>query len=183
MRCEVGKQYKFLTKKDMEFATLQRLFFIASASGKEVNLAPKGDDSIRFLDDKTLLILDYPGSSNRTGRDIEADGEITLLFCSFAEEPKVLRLFCKGEIIDKGVPVFGELVKTFQDIDPAIVRQLFRLNLYAVETSCGLSLPIMRFERTREKGVKHWATKKERDGNLDEYIRTHKDPPTLAKED
>jgi hypothetical protein len=177
----VGKQYKFLTEKDMEFAGRQRLFFIASASGKEVNLAPKGDDCIRFLDDKTLLILDYPGSSNRTGRDIEADGEITVLFCSFAEEPKVLRLFCKGEIIPKGVPVFSEHVKEFQDIDPAIVRQLFKLNVYAVETSCGLSLPIMRFERTREKGVKHWAAKKEREGKLDEYIRTHKDPPPLEE--
>ena len=177
----MGKQYKFLTKKDMEFAAMQRLFFIASASGKEVNLAPKGDDSIRFLDDKTVLILDYPGSSNRTGRDIEADGEITVLFCSFAEEPKVLRLFCKGEIIDKGSPLFSELAQAFQDVEPAIVRQLFRLHVYTVETSCGLSLPIMRFERTREKGVKHWAAKKESEGKLDEYIRTHKDPPPLEE--
>jgi hypothetical protein len=175
----MGKQYKALTEKDREFAGLQHLFFIASASGKEVNLAPKGEDCLRFLDDRTLLILDYPGSSNRTGRDIEADGEITVLFCSFTEEPKVLRLFCKGELIGRGAPEFSELVKTFQDVDPAIVRQLFRLNVYAVETSCGLSVPVMRFEQTREKGVKHWAAKKESGGKLDEYISAHKEPPAL----
>jgi hypothetical protein len=177
----MGKQYKSLTAKDREFAGLQRFFFIASASGKEVNLAPKGDDCIRFLDDKTLLILDYPGSSNRTGRDIEADGEITVLFCSFTEEPKVLRLFCKGELIGKDTPVFSELAKAFQDIDPAIVRQLFRLNVYAVETSCGLSVPVMSFERTRDKGVKHWAEKKKSEGSLDEYISSHKNPPPLEE--
>ncbi len=62
----MGKQYKHLTEKDIAFANRQRLFFVASTSGKEVNLAPKGDDCFRFLDEKTMLILDYPGSSNRT---------------------------------------------------------------------------------------------------------------------
>jgi hypothetical protein len=177
----MGKQYKAMTEKDREFAGSQQLFFIASASGKEVNLAPKGEDCLRFLDAGTLLILDYPGSSNRSGRDIEADGEITLLFCSFTEEPKVLRLFCKGEVIGKDAPTFSELVKVFQDVDPAIVRQLFKLNVYAVETSCGLSVPIMRFEQFREKGVKHWAAKKEINGSLDAYINAHKEPPALEE--
>jgi hypothetical protein len=175
----MGKQYKSLTEKDKEFAERQRLFFIASASGKEVNLAPKGDDCFRFLDDKTMLILDYPGSSNRTGRDIEADGGITVMFCSFTDEPKVLRLFCKGELVGRDTPVFSELMKVFTQIDPAIVRQLFRLNIYAVETSCGLSVPIMRFEQARGKGVRHWAEKKESEGKLDEYISSHKNPPSL----
>jgi hypothetical protein len=175
----MGKQYKSLTEKDIEFANLQRLFFIASASGKEVNLAPKGDDCFRFLDDKTMLILDYPGSSNRTGRDIEADGEISVMFCSFTEEPKVLRLFCKGELIGKDAPLFSELMEAFDDTDSAIVRQLFKLNIYAIETSCGLSVPIMRFEQVRGKGVRHWAEKKENEGKLDEYISSHKNPPSL----
>lgn len=177
----MGKQYKSLTEKDIEFANLQRLFFIASSSGKEVNLAPKGDDCFRFLDDKTMLIFDYPGSSNRTGRDIEADGEITVMFCSFTEEPKVLRLFCKGELIGKDAALFSELMEAFDDIDSAIVRQLFRLNIYAIETSCGLSVPIMRFEQVRGKGVRHWAEKKESEGKLDEYISSNKNPPPLEK--
>ena len=177
----MGKQYKSMTGKDIEFANRQHLFFIASACGKEVNLAPKSDDCFRFPDARTLLVLDYPGSSNRTGRDIEAGGEVTVMFCSFEDESKVLRLFCKGMLVQKENPLFGELMQNFSDVDPAIVRQLFRLNIYAVESSCGLSVPIMRFEKTREKGVKHWATKKESEGTLDDYIQSHKAPPSLEE--
>lgn len=175
----MGKHYDCLTQNDMEFAGQQRIFFIASASGKEVNLAPKGDDCIRFLDEKTLLLLDFPGSSNRTGRDVQEGGEVTILFCSFSEEPKVLRLYCRGELVERGAPAFAELMRNFADIDPAIVRQLFKLDIYAVETGCGLSVPIMRFEKVREKGVKHWATRKESEGKLDPYIQSHKEPPPL----
>ncbi len=175
----MGKQYKNLTESDIEFANRQRLFFIASACGKEVNLAPKGDDCFRFSDEKTMLILDYPGSSNRTGRDIEAGGEVTVMFCSFEEEPKVLRLFCKGSLVDKGSALFTGLMQCFPDVNPAIVRQIFMLDIYAVETSCGLSVPVMRFEKTREKGVRHWAEKKESEGRLDDYIKAHKQPPAL----
>ncbi len=177
----MGKQYKHLTEKDIEFASRQHLFFIASACGKEVNLAPKGEDCFRFLDDKTMLLLDFPGSSNRTGRDIEAGGEVTVMFCSFEEEPKVLRLFCKGDVVEKDGPLFGELVKNFPDVNPAIVRQLFRLGIYAVEASCGLSVPVMRFEKQREKGVSHWASKKESEGTLDGYIKSHREPPALRE--
>jgi hypothetical protein len=156
----VGKQYRFLTEKDREFAARQRMFFLASASGAEVNLAPKGDDGLLFLDGETLLLLDYPGSSNRTGRDILAGGAITVMFCSFDEEPRVLRLFCKGEVIGTDSPRFEETVRLFPDGNPSIVRQVFMLRVEAVENSCGLSVPVMRFERTREGGVRHWAERK-----------------------
>ncbi len=177
----MGKQYKAMTEKDIEFAGRQRLFFLASSSGKEVNLAPKGDDCIRFLDENTLLLLDFPGSSNRTGRDLEAGGEVTVMFCSFSDEPKVLRLFCRGELVGKDATGFGQLMTHFAGVDTSIVRQLFRLNIYAVETSCGLSVPIMRFEKERESGVRYWAGKKESEGKLEEYIKSHKEPPSLEK--
>jgi hypothetical protein len=176
----MGKQYKHLTEKDIEFANRQRIFFIASACGKEVNLAPKGEDCFRFLDEKTMLILDYPGSSNRTGRDIEAGGEVTVMFCSFEEESKVLRLFCKGKLAEKGSSQFAELLKGFSEVNPDVVRQVFMLEIYAVETSCGLSVPVMRFEKAREKGVRHWAEKKKSEGRLDDYIKAHKQPPELG---
>jgi hypothetical protein len=158
----MGKQYQSLTDSDREFAVRQRLFFIASASGHEVSLAPKGEDSIIFLDDKTLLLMDFPGSTNRTGRDIEEGGDITIMFCSFDDEPRVLRLFCTGQAFEKNHPEFDEMVRLFPDGNPAIVRQVFRLSVRAVENSCGLSVPVMRFEKLRENGVRHWAEQKAR---------------------
>jgi hypothetical protein len=156
----MGKQYRYLTEKDREFAAGQRLFFIASAAVDEVSLAPKGEDCLLFLDEETLLLLDYPGSSNRTGRDIAAGGGVTLMFCSFDDEPRLLRVFCKGEVIGRDAPRFEETVRLFPNGNPAIVRQVFRLRVEAVEGGCGLSVPVMRFERTREGGVRHWAEKK-----------------------
>jgi hypothetical protein len=156
----MGKHYRYLTEKDREFAARQRMFFLASAADAEVNLAPKSEGCLLFLDEETLLLLDYPGSTNRTGRDILAGGAVTIMFCSFDDEPLVLRLFCKGEVIGKDSQRFEETVRLFPDGNPSIVRQIFRLRVEAVEHSCGLSVPVMRFERTREGGVRHWAEKK-----------------------
>jgi hypothetical protein len=158
----MGKQYSELQEKDREFASRQKVFFLASASGEEVNLAPKGEDSLLFLDPVSLLLLDYPGSSNRTGRDLAAGGSLTLMFCSFDDEARVLRIFCSGEVIGKDHPGFEALVKSFPSGDPEIVRQVFRLSVSAVENSCGLSVPVMRFEKKRAGGVRYWAENKSR---------------------
>ena len=151
------KQYFPLTEKDREFAMRQRVFFLASASGDEVNLAPKGEGSIVFVDGSTILLLDYPGSTNRTARDVESGGNVTVMFCSFDEEPRIMRVFCAGSLIRKGDPRFEESVALFPDGNPEIVRQVIRLDVKGVENGCGLSVPVMKFERTREKGVRHWA--------------------------
>ncbi|MGA7828597.1 MAG: pyridoxamine 5'-phosphate oxidase family protein [Geobacteraceae bacterium] len=156
----MGKQYAELLERDVEFASGQKVFFLASASGQEVNLAPKGENCLLFLDPRTLLLLDYPGSSNRTGRDLAAGGLLTLMFCSFDDDARVLRIFCSGEVLGKVHPDFEATVKSFPAGNPDIVRQVFRLSVQAVENSCGLSVPVMRFEKKREGGVRHWAEKK-----------------------
>ena len=79
----MGKQYKQLKEKDIAFIQEQKLFYLASCSGAEVNLSPKGYDSIRVLDASTLLFMQYPGSGNRTYRDADAGGEVTLVFNAF----------------------------------------------------------------------------------------------------
>jgi hypothetical protein len=156
----MGSQYAEVLEKDKEFASRQKVFFLASASGEEVNLAPKSEDCLLFLAPTTLLLLDYPGSSNRTGRDLSVGGSLTLMFCSFDDDARVLRIFCSGEVIGKEHPEFETIVKRFPAGNPEIVRQVFRLSVRAVENSCGLSVPVMRFEKSREGGVRHWAEKK-----------------------
>jgi hypothetical protein len=174
----MGTQYKELKEKDKLFIAKQKLFYVASSSGQEVNLSPKGYDSIRVLDSKTILYLDFPGSGNRTGRDIENDGEITLVFNSFEEsEAHILRIFAKGEIINLENSRFSEFVEKFET-KSKYIRQFMIFNIYAVETSCGESVPIMRFERTRT-ALFDWVKNIESQGTLLEYIKTHKNPPTL----
>lgn len=173
----MGKQYRYLTENDMAFIKEQKLFYIASCSGREVNLSPKGYDCIRVLDKETLLYMDYPGSGNRTGRDIEADGEVTVVFNAFEGKPKILRLFCKGELIEKTDAYFPVYLDHFGE-SPDLIRRLIRLNIYAVESSCGMSIPVMSYEHDRNE-LRDWAVKQNANGTLDDYIEGHAVPPIL----
>ena len=173
----MGKQYKALTGKDIDFIKEQKLFYIASCSGKEVNLSPKGYDSIHILDERTLLYLDFPGSGNRTYRDAMEGGEFTLVFNAFEGNANILRVFCKAEPIEKEDARFEGCLSHF-GIDDSYIRQLFVFAIYAIETSCGMGVPYMKYEKERNS-LKKWAKNKAEDGSLQSYIHEHKEPPFL----
>ena len=175
----MGKQYKQLKEKDIAFIQEQRLFYLASCSGAEVNLSPKGYDSIRVLDASTLLFMQYPGSGNRTYRDADAGGEVTLVFNAFVGKPQILRLFCKAEIVERDDPDFDSYAKQFGEINN-VVRNFFRFNIYVVETSCGEAVPIMEYKEDR-KEYRNWAVKLDENGKLEEYNATTFTPVDLSK--
>jgi hypothetical protein len=49
-----------------------------------VNLSPKGLDSFRILGEREVAYLDYPGSGVETIAHLRDNGQIALMFCSFA---------------------------------------------------------------------------------------------------
>ena len=175
----MGKQYKTLKDKDIEFIKNQKIFYIASSSGSEVNLSPKGYDTIRVLNESSLVFLSYPGSGNRTHRDAEANGEFTLVFNAFEGVPQIIRLFCKAEIVKYPSSEFNELHSLFND-GLGVTRDLFKFNIYAVESSCGMSVPIMEYKEDRA-GIKDWARDMHRSEKLAEYMDKHQIPVDLAK--
>jgi hypothetical protein len=173
----MGKQYKKLKQKDIEFISNQHIFFIASCSNHEVNLSPKGYDSIKVLDESTILFLDYPGSGNRVARDIEADGDITVMFCAFEGSANITKLFCKGELIEHNHHLFDTLLANF-DEKKELVRRLVKLNIYAVETSCGDGVPYMKYQGKREE-LHNWVEKMDKTDKLEEYMQKQHIPPNL----
>ena len=174
----MGIQYSQLTKDDMIFIKKQHLFYIASSSGQEVNLSPKGYHSIHILDENRLLYLDFPGSGNRTVRDIENGGEITLVFNSFLDsEAKILRIFVKGEVVSTEDENALKYASKF-GININYIRQFLIFNIYAVETSCGEAIPVMSFIRVRS-GLSDWVKDMSKSGKIKEYIEDHKIPPSL----
>ena len=175
----MGKQYKQLKEKDINFIKEAKLFYLASCSGGEVNLSPKGYDSIRVLNESTLLFMHYPGSGNRTYRDVDAGGEVTLVFNAFVGNAQILRLFCKAEIVEKDDNNFETYAKMFKE-DTNIVRNFFRFNIYAVETSCGMSVPVMEYKEER-KELHEWAVKMDKNGKLDDYNTNSFTPVDLSK--
>ena len=173
----MGKQYKVLTLENIAFINQQHLFYIASASGKEVNLSPRGFDSAKVIDESTMVFLDYPGSGNRTARDIEADGEVTVVFNAYNGPAQIIRLFCKGVLIEKEDAKFDAYFELF-DADRDLIRRIVELNIYAVESSCGMGVPKMQYQKQRT-GLQKWMVSMEEKGELQEYIDAHEVPPKL----
>lgn len=174
----MGKQYKSLTDKDKEFISGQHIFFIASASnGSEVNLSPRGYDCLRVTGDNEAVFLDYAGSGNRTARDIQAKGEVTVMFTAFEGKPRILRLFCKGELIDKSDE---QTRKLFDEKSLEGMRRFVKLHIYCIEHSCGMSVPYFDYKGER-KELREWCVNGERDGKMDEYNLKNGTPPNLSE--
>ncbi|MDF1881225.1 pyridoxamine 5'-phosphate oxidase family protein [Sulfurimonas sp. MAG313] len=175
----MGKQYKELSHFDMNFIKEQKVFFIASCSSKEVNLSPRGYKSIYIQDSTTLYMIDYLGSGNRTQRDINEDGEITLMFTAFESKPKILRCFCKGACLDKDSNAFKEASLFFNE-DMNAVRYILKFTLYAVESSCGMSVPLMQYQEDRTE-LREYALDMHKQGKFEDYVQEHKVPVNLKK--
>ena len=173
----MGKQYEKLSDFDIKFINEQKLYFIASCSDQEVNLSPKGYDTIYIHDDKTLYMLDFPGSGNRTASDIQKDGKITILFQAFEGKPRIVRLFCKGKCIQKNEDAF-EVPNSYFDVQKDVIRQIFKFTIQTVESSCGMSIPFMSYDKDRDE-LKDWAAKMSESDKLKPYIDDHEIPPMI----
>lgn len=172
----MGKRYEKLSELDKEFIKNQHMFFIASCSGKEVNLSPRGYDCFRVTGDNEAVFLDYAGSGNRTATDINADGEVTVMFCSFGEKPLILRLFCKGELISRDDVACRAL---FENEHLAGMRRFVKLHIYCVEHSCGMSVPFYEFKGDRNT-IREWCKDGAENGKIDEYTTKNATPPDLS---
>lgn len=130
------------------FIRRQPIFFTASATGKgRINLSPKGMDTFRVLDDKTVGYLDFIGSGNETAAHLKHDGRLTIMFCSFEEKPLILRLYGKGEAVQFDSPRGLMLKAAFGSLPGA--RQIIVLNIESLQTSCGFAVPRMELVEPR----------------------------------
>lgn len=174
----MGKQYNALSDSDIHFINNQKLFFIASCSNKELNLSPKGYNSIRVLSNNQLVYLDFPGSGNRTARDIENNGLITIVFTAFDGDPKILRLFCKGSLIQRQSDDFTFYLKLFTGFKQESIRRFILFDILTVESSCGMSVPYYEYKGDRPQ-LKDWAEERAKSNTLHEYIEKRKNPPDI----
>lgn len=86
---------------------------------------------------------------------------MTIMFCSFEEAPKILRLYGHANIIYPGQQQWEELYALFEPLPGA--RQIFDMTVDLVHTSCGFGVPRYDFTGDREM-LNEWAEKKETDG-------------------
>ncbi|MEW8396282.1 MAG: pyridoxamine 5'-phosphate oxidase family protein, partial [Candidatus Thiodiazotropha sp.] len=90
----MGKQYDQISEKHIDFIIRQQIFFVATgATEGRINLSPKGLDSLRIVNPGQLVWLNLTGSGNETATHLIEDGRMTMMFCAFDGDPKILRIY------------------------------------------------------------------------------------------
>jgi hypothetical protein len=143
-----------------EFIRAQPLFFVATAplsADGHVNLSPKGLDCFRILSATRVAYLDLTGSGNETAAHLLENGRITFMFCAFAGKPNILRLYGRGRAVLPQSVEWPALSAQFT-LHPG-TRQIILCDVDRVQNSCGLAVPLMKFEAHRD-GLLKWAAAK-----------------------
>ena len=167
----MGKQFPAMTPAHREFIAKQRIFFTATATASSrVNVSPRPTDALRVLDDRTVLYLDLTGSGSETAAHLRMDGRITLMFCAFEEPPNILRLYGRGTSLPRATSDYTSLLASaFDNQEPLGARQIVRIAIDLVQTSCGYGVPLFDYAGERET-LRRWAEHKG-DAGLEEYWR------------
>lgn len=161
----MAKFYSDINASLQNFINEQKVFFTATAPEKgRINLSPKGINTFRCIDPQTVAYLDLTGSGNETAAHLLENGRMTIMFCSFSEQPLILRLYGQGRVIR---PRDGEWQKFYSRFDSLPgERQIIVLKIESVQTSCGFGVPIYEFKEERQT-LLEWADNKGEAGIYD----------------
>jgi hypothetical protein len=168
----MAKQYPDIDETQRGFIAEQKIFFTGSATAdSRVNISPRPTDLFRVLTSNRVLYLDLTGSGNETSAHMLADGRMTIMFCSFAGPPKILRLYGQGRIIRRGSAEYEDLLAAhYNGEEPLGARQMVSQQIDLVQTSCGFGVPLFDYAGERPT-LQRWAEAKEKAEGLDAYRR------------
>lgn len=101
----MGKQYLELTPQHIDFIQQQKIFFVATAAQTgSVNLSPKGGDSLRVIDHKTIVWQNLTGSGNESAAHTIKNPRMTLMWCAFKGAPLILRTYGNATVLHQTDP-------------------------------------------------------------------------------
>jgi hypothetical protein len=153
----MGQQSPAISEKHRTFIEAQKIFFVASAAPRgRVNVSPKGMATLRVLAANEVAYLDCTGSGSETRAHLLAsdDHRLTIMFCAFEGTPLILRLYGQGQSLMRGTPEYGAMLRHFEEIPGS--RQIVRLAVDLVQTSCGMGVPLFDHKEDRQNLVEHW---------------------------
>ncbi|WGF89229.1 pyridoxamine 5'-phosphate oxidase family protein [Marinivivus vitaminiproducens] len=161
----MAKQFPSITPKHDAFIRRQHVFFTASAAASgRVNVSPRETGALRILDPNAVCYLDQTGSGSETAAHLLADGRLTLMFCAFEGPPLILRLYGRGESIVRGTQAYAHLLaEHYGGLEPLGARQIVRLAIDLVQTSCGFGVPLFDYKAERDN-LHRWAAARGDDG-------------------
>ena len=147
----MGKLYDELTPDLIEFINSQQMFFIGTAplsAEGHVNISPKGMDSLRVLDSRTIAYLDVTGSGVETICHVKENARLVVMFCAFEGRPLTLRLHGKAEVLERDHLEFNSLQAHFPQLPGT--RSIIRLRVSRIADSCGWTVPLYDYAGARD---------------------------------
>ena len=158
----MGQRFSSIGEKHRAFIEVQKLFFVATAARDgHVNVSPKGLDSLRVMDEQTVVWLNGTGSGNETAAHLLDSPRMTLMFCAFEGNPLILRLYGEAVAYHPRDREWNDLIGLFSPLQGS--RQIFKLHVELVQTSCGFGVPLFSYEGDREL-MHSWAARKGENG-------------------
>jgi hypothetical protein len=109
--------------------------------------------------------LNLTGSSNETAAHLLESDRMTIMFCAFEGDPKILKLYGHARAVHHRDEGWDELILMFPPIPGA--RQIIEMTVDLVHSSCGMGVP--RFDYAGDRDLlKEWAGKKSEE-DLEKY--------------
>lgn len=156
----MGQKYLQLSEKLIDFIQQQQMYFVGTApKDGPVNISPKGLDTFKIINKKSVMWLNLTGSGNETSAHIQAFSRMTIMFIAYQGNPMILRLYGKARVIHKLDDEWQESYSHFDDYIGA--RQIFVLDIELVQTSCGMAVPLFDYKQQRDQLVKSFVRKGE----------------------
>ncbi|MFO0775711.1 MAG: pyridoxamine 5'-phosphate oxidase family protein [Nitrospiraceae bacterium] len=163
----MGRTFASITEELVAFIGRQQMFFVATAplaATGLLNVSPKGLDSFVVIDPQTVAYLDLTGSGAETIAHLRENGRIVVMFSSFDEQAKTVRLHGTGRAV---MPQDADFVELYARFPPHPgVRSIIRIAVTRVSDSCGFGAPRMRYEGQRDE-LATWAMAKGPEGMAD----------------
>ena len=164
----MGKVYDGIDDALAAWIGQQPMWFVATAplaADGHVNVSPRGHDSFSILGPRRVGWVDYTGSGVETIAHLRENGRVCLMFNSFGQRPRIVRLHGTGSVALPGEPEYDEVVARHPP-HPS-TRAVVVVDVHRVSDSCGYGVPVM--EMVGERDLLRLGAEKRGPEGLAEY--------------
>ena len=140
----MGRTYDGIDDELAAWLTAQPLWFVGTAplaADGHVNVSPRGHDTFSVLGPHQVAWVDYTGSGIETIAHLRENGRICLMFCSYDERPRIVRLHGRGTVAMPANPSYDDVVARHPP-HPS-TRAVVVVDVERVSDSCGFGVPVM----------------------------------------
>jgi hypothetical protein len=147
----MGKVFDGIDEALATWISAQPMWFLATAPVAVdgfVNVSPRGHDSFSILGEHRVGWVDYTGSGVETIAHLRENGRICVMFASFDQRPRIVRLHGRGIVALPGEAAYEEVV-ALHPAHPG-TRAVVVVDIERVSDSCGYGVPVMDFVGERD---------------------------------